>query len=167
MVSAMTGANPMEGFGFHAKTATVASGKTTKLDLSIAAGDVTLVVTPTLPNRPVGFAFVHSYKGVIDPKTYKELERETIKHDAAQSSFGMSFFGKPARIEHLAPGAYTVCAVPYPDEVRADEGEDYLIREGDNLPVFCKQVTITPKPSEQALQIPVQLPAYVPPPTDE
>jgi hypothetical protein len=119
-----------------------------------------------VPDRPVGFAFVHSIKGVVAATTYKDLERQTLRLDASQSSFGMSFAGNPAKIGNLTPGEYTVCAAPYPDEVGADEGEDYIIREGDNLPVFCKQVTVTAAPTEQQLAIPVKIPAYVPAPSD-
>ena len=53
----------------------------------------------------------------------------------------MSMGGNPARIDKLSPGTYTVCASPFPAEVGFDV-EDYLVREGDNLPVFCKHAQV-------------------------
>lgn len=166
-VSAMTGKNPMTGFGFYSRAAVVRSGETTALDLTIGAGGVTLAVTPAAPEgRPVKFAIVESNLGDLTAaRTYGDLERLKGRIDDGRSSFSMSFGGQPARIENLEPGRYTVCAIPYPDEVSGAEAIDYGVREGDNLPVFCELVEIAAAPAEQALAIAVEIPAYVPEPS--
>jgi protocatechuate 3,4-dioxygenase beta subunit len=168
-VSAMTGDSPMTGFGFHSRAAVVRSGETTSLDLAIGEGDVTLVVTPAAPEgRPVKFAIVESNLGDLTAaRNYGDLERLKSRIDAGRSSFSMSFGGQPARIDGLAPDRYTVCAIPYPNEVNGAEAIDYGVREGDNLPVFCELVEVTAAPAEQALTIAVKTPAYVPEPSDD
>ena len=161
-VSAMLGADPMQGFGFHARTTTVRSGKPTKLDLVVDAGDSVLVVRPT-SEKPVMFAMVYSVRGVVAAKTAKELERKTLASESGQSGFAMAIAGNPAKLEKLATGVYTVCASPFPSEV-GFEVEDYLVREGDNLPVFCKQVNVGK--GEATVDIAVTIPAFVPPPDE-
>jgi hypothetical protein len=158
----MLGADPTAGFGFHAKTITVASGKPTKLDLAVDAGDGVLVVRPTA-NAPVTFAMIYAVRGTLTASTAKELERKTLALDAGQSAFGMAMGGNPARIDKLAPGTYTVCASPFPAEVGFDV-EDYLVREGDNLPVFCKHTQVAS--GERPLDIAVELPAFIPAPQE-
>ncbi len=160
-VSAMMGADPMSGFGFHTKTVTVASGKPAHLDLAVDAGDVTLVVRTTAA-KPVMFAMVYSIRGTLSATNAKELEQKTLALEAGQSSFGMGIAGQPAKITKLAPGTYTICASPFPAEVGVDV-EDYLVREGDRLPVFCKGLQIGATPKEQAIDIAVEIPAFVPP----
>ncbi|MBL9018963.1 MAG: carboxypeptidase regulatory-like domain-containing protein [Myxococcales bacterium] len=161
-VSAMLGADPMQGFGFHARTTTVRSGKPTRLDLAVETGDAVLVVRPTA-TTPVVFAMVYSVRGAVAARTAKELETKTLALDAGQSGFAMAIAGNPARLEKLAPGLYTVCASPFPGEV-GFEVEDYLVREGDNLPVFCKQVNVAK--GEASIDIAVTIPAFVPAPDE-
>jgi protocatechuate 3,4-dioxygenase beta subunit len=167
VVSVMLGADPMRGLGFHSRTVKVAPGPATRIDLAVAAGDVTLVVTPVVPGGTVSFALVESLAGAHAPRRYGDLEQLAMARDGGSSSFGMSFGGRPVRIERLAPGVHTVCAAPYPTEVGMLEGEEYMLREGDNLPVFCKTLTITPRPAEQTLELEVAIPPYVPAPPDD
>jgi hypothetical protein len=78
----------------------------------------------------------------------------------------MSFGGKPTRVTGLAPGVTTVCACPYPAEVDPVASEDYMLREGPKLPVFCKTLTLAAAPKEQPLAITVEIPKFVPPPKE-
>jgi protocatechuate 3,4-dioxygenase beta subunit len=162
-VSAMVGMDPMRGMSFHARTVTVSPGGAATADLAIDEGAITLEVTPSAEGRTVSFAIVESVEGTVTARTYDELKRLQVGRDGGLSTFGMAIAGNPARIRGLRPATYTVCAVPYPDEVGALEGMEYLMREGDNLPVYCKPVAVAPTPKEQALAIDVKIPAYVPP----
>ena len=164
-VSAMTGKSPMTGFGFHSRAATVSSGETTTVDLVIGAGEITLAVTPVAGERPVKLAIVESNLGDLTAaRTYGELEQLKGRIDQGRSSFSMAIAGRPATIERLAPGRYTICAIPFPDEVAGPEAMDYGVREGDNLPVFCERIEVAASPAEQSLTIAVEIPAYVPEP---
>jgi protocatechuate 3,4-dioxygenase beta subunit len=166
LVSAMVGMDPTRGINFHGRTAAVTAGATVKLDLAIGAGDLTLVVTPVAGDKPVKLALVESYDGTVEARTHADLDRLGTTRDTNRSTFGMSFGGKPARITGLPPGVTTVCVCPYPDEVDPVASEDYMVREGDKLPVFCKQLTLAAAPAEQQLQITVEIPKFVPPPKD-
>ena len=60
------------------------------------------------------------------------------------------------------PGAYTVCAIPFPEEVRGMQGTmSYMEREGENLPAYCVAKEVTDAP-EQPVTIEVKIPAFVP-----
>lgn len=162
-VSAMVGQDPMRGFAFHARTVIVSAGNTAVADLAIDEGSITLKVTPAAEGRKVSFAIVESVEGSVTARTYDELKRYQAARESGVATFGMSVAGNPAIVTGMRPGNYTVCAVPYPDEVGALEGMDYLMREGDNLPVYCKLVALAATPKEQAITIDVKIPAYVPP----
>jgi protocatechuate 3,4-dioxygenase beta subunit len=167
LVSAMSGTNPMQGFGFHSQSAEVVSNQTARVALTIDAGEVDLLVTPVAASGPVNYAQIFSARGKVTAKTAKQLQIELAGRDAGFSSFDMSFGGNPARIDGLAPADYTVCAMPYPAEVRGiQETLDYMEREGDKLPIFCKAVTVKARPKEQSIEVAVELPAYVPPPPE-
>ncbi|MCW5801564.1 MAG: carboxypeptidase regulatory-like domain-containing protein [Deltaproteobacteria bacterium] len=167
LVSAMVGQDPTRGIGFHGKTVAIASGVTARLDLAIGGGDLALVVTPVPPaGKTLRLALVESFDGTVEAKTHGDLDRLGTTRDTSRSTFGMSFAGKPSRISGLAPGVATVCVCPYPAEVDPLASEDYMLREGAKLPVFCKTLTLAAAPPEQALAIPVEIPAFVPPPKD-
>ncbi|MBA2538657.1 MAG: carboxypeptidase regulatory-like domain-containing protein [Deltaproteobacteria bacterium] len=164
LVSAMLGQDPVRGISLHAESVTVGSGPAAKLDLAIANGDTTLVVTLTA-SKPVKLALIESLSGKHDARTHADLDRLGVGRDRGHATFAMSFDGKPTRITKLTAGTYTVCACPYPDEVGMLESEEYMVREGDNLPVFCKHVEIAAGQVEQSLQIEVQIPKHVPRPS--
>ena len=101
----------------------------------------------------------------IKPTSARELELMIAQ--IGEGASGLSFFirGGPADLPELKPGAYTVCAVPFPAEVQGmGDTMAYSDREGDNLPVYCKAVTVAAEPAEQSLQLDVQVPTFVPPP---
>jgi hypothetical protein len=38
----------------------------------------------------------------------------------------------------------------------------YLERHGDEMPVFCKKIDVTPAPKEQAAEVTVEIPPFIP-----
>ena len=68
--------------------------------------------------------------------------------------------GELARLSEVAPGAYSLCIVPYPTEVKGMAAMGYIERHGDSLLAFCKPVTVTPSPTTQAIQISVEVPPF-------
>lgn len=164
-VSVMSGMNPMAGMAFHPRTAVVQSGKTVKLDLELNEGDIALTVSPTVDGQLVGFAQVHTVAGKVTARNAKQLERAIAEKGDAFSSFNIMFGGNPAMVTKLKAGTYTVCALVIPAEVQGRrETIDYMEREGDRLPAFCKTIEVADEPKEQSVEIPVTLPEYVPPP---
>lgn len=162
-VSALGGGGMMRGMGFYSKIVAVASGQTATVNLALETGDITLNVALKGQNKDVGFAFIRYVQGTITPTTARDLELMVAQ--VGEGSSGLSFFmrGGPAEVPELEPGVYTVCAVPFPTEVQGmGDTMAYSDREGDNLPVFCKVVTVATQPAEQAVEIAVQVPAFVP-----
>lgn len=150
---------PMRGMGFHSKTVTVQSGQTATVELSIEGGEVTLAATPVPQNTDsLGFAMMHLVQGSLEaPASARELDL-AIAARPGYSSFAFSMGGQPARFESLAPGDYTVCAVPYPLLGNPSEYMAYGEDHGDALPVYCQSVKLAAEPAEQAIEIPVQVP---------
>lgn len=168
-VSAMTGAMPMRGMGFHSKTVVVESGKTATVDLGIDAGSVKLIASVVEKSgKPLNFALVMGVEGKITPKVARDLWTQIGGIGEGYSHQGFSLRGGPVELAELRPSIYTLCAVPYPVEVKGmGDTLDYGEREGDNLAVFCKQVQVTAEPAEQKVSIEVVAPTYVPPKPDE
>lgn len=166
-VSAIGGGGMMAGMGFHSKVVTVASGQTAKVDLVLDLGPVTLLVTPKATNKDkAGFCFVNYVQGDVTAATARELELAIAQVPEGRSGFSFTMRGNPARIESLEPGNYTVCATPFPSEVSGmSDTMAYSEREGDNLEVYCQKVKVAAQPAEQNVEIPVEVPTFVPPPS--
>ena len=170
-VSAMTGM-PFTGMGFHSQTVAVSSGQTTTANLTIEQGPISLTVTlqPTNADEYT-VALVYPSQGNVTAKTYGELQTTMAAMGDSDSSFVISFAQRPTVVENLMPGAYTVCAVPYPNELgaggRRGDFFAYSEREGDRLPVFCQPMTLSEAATEQSIAIPIKIPKYVPPPEDD
>lgn len=164
-VSAMSGRNPMMGMGFHSQTATVRSGETARVDLSVETGDVSLSVQPVAEDGPVGFVYLMAVQGAIEPASGRELFSAVGAIGEGASYQAISFAGRPGTLQQILPGTYTVCGVPYPREVEGMSSTmDYMEREGDELPVFCEEVAVAAAPAKQSVSLPVEVPAFVPPP---
>jgi protocatechuate 3,4-dioxygenase beta subunit len=167
-VSAMTG-SPMRGMGFHSTSVAVESGKTAHVDLAIDAGTIKLVASVVEKSgKPLGFALLMGVEGKITAKVARDLWSQIGGIGQGYSHQGFSVRGMPVELPELKPSIYTLCAVPYPVEVK-EFGQimEYGEREGDTLPVTCKQVNVTAEPAEQKVSIEVTAPAYVPPPPED
>jgi hypothetical protein len=115
---------------------------------------------------PVRVAMVRAVKGKITATNAKAFNLQTAAF-GTDTTIGVAFGGQPHKIQNLQPGEYSVCAVPFPDELRGmGPIMEYVDREGDNLPVFCKTATVTGT-TDLSLTITVDaMPVYVPPPPD-
>jgi protocatechuate 3,4-dioxygenase beta subunit len=167
-VSAMTGRMPMLGMGFHSKTAEVVSGKTGHVDLVIDSGSVklTLELVETT-GKKINFAYVAAVKGKVKSKTSRALQAEIGALGDGFWKQAFSIGGMPVTLTELTPGAYSLCAVPYPVEVTGMAGiMDYGEREGDNLAVYCMSQSVTAEPLEQKARLEMTAPPFVPPPAD-
>jgi protocatechuate 3,4-dioxygenase beta subunit len=162
-VSAVTG-DPRTGLGFHSAAVTLAPGQTATVNLSLDAGNVTLKVTPRASNAPTtGFAIVFATDQPVAPRTARELESIFATLGEAFTGFGLAINGSAAVLKDLEPGSYTVCSWVFPNETRTrPEIQAYGEREGDNLKVFCSAVVVAPTPAEQAFELTVEVPAFIP-----
>ena len=152
---------PMVGMKFYSKQIEVPSGKQVTIDLVVEPGAVTLDVTVVARQGKVGVANVWLASGSITAKTANELGLKLAAAGPGASQWVIIRNGEPARVSEVVPGAYSVCVVPFPAEVKGMAAMGYGERHGDTLPAFCKPVTVSPAPDTQAAQVPVELPPFI------
>ncbi len=159
-VSATVGM-PMTGMRFYSKQIEVPSGRQVTIDLAVEPGTVTLDVTVVPKLGKLGVANVYVASGAITAKTASELALKMAAAGPGASQWVIVRNGEPARFGEVAAGAYSVCVVPFPSEVRGMGAMGYAERHGDTLAAFCKPVTVAPAPDAQTAQIPVELPPFI------
>ncbi len=160
-VSAMLGM-PMRGMTFHSAQAVVRSGQEARADLAIARGDVALTVTSRPRAGELRGGFVWLASGVIAATTGRQLAARMAAQEGGLSKMEIQFGGQPVTFRDLVPGAYTACVTALPNEAAGPQAMGYLERHGDDLPAYCKQVTVAPQPAEQQLEVTVEIPPFVP-----
>ena len=117
--------------------------------------------------KKLNFTYVAAVKGKLKAKTARELQAEIGAMGDGFWKQAFSIGGMPVKLSELVPGAYSICAVPYPVEVTGMAATlDYGEREGDNLPIYCKQLAVGASPPEQKSTLEVTAPPFVPPPAD-
>ena len=154
---------PMIGMKFYSKEAVVEPGKTTTVDLAIEEGAVSLVVTPVAraPSRVV-VASMSIVSGVIAATSARDLQLRLAAAGPGASQWAVLVDGGSTTFTGLVPGTYSACVVPFPDEVQGMAAMAYRDRHGDTLPAYCKQVAVAGQPAEQRVDVPVELPPYLP-----
>jgi hypothetical protein len=100
--------------------------------------------------------------GEIIAGTESQLVLQLAAHGVGASQWMLIHQGAPVSFTSVAPGAYTACVVPLPRQVSGAAGLSYLQRHADKLRAFCRQVTVAADPEQQAVSIPVVIPAYIP-----
>lgn len=168
LVQAITGQNPMTGIGMHTQVVALEGGQTGRVTIDIPAG-VTLRAVPKPTNADeANLAMMRVVGGPkLTATNARALDLEVAARGAVYSNFAVSFRGRGAKWDDVPPGEYSVCAVPFPNELMGMAPVmEYMEREGDNLPVYCTSYTVT-QAAEQTVTIEVQVPAFVPPPPNQ
>ena len=160
-VSATVGM-PMTGMKFYSQQIEVPSGKSVTIDLAVEPGAVTVDVTVVARNGKAGAANAYLASGTIVAKTANELGLKMAAAGPGASQWVIIRNGEPARFAEVVPGAYSVCVMPYPAEVKGMAAFGYAERHGDTLLAFCKPLAVAPAPDAQATQVTVDLPAFIP-----
>jgi protocatechuate 3,4-dioxygenase beta subunit len=160
-VSAMTGMNPMRGMGFFSKTVRVESGKETKVDVTIARGTISLAAKAQAAGGvPVG-GMGWIMTGVVSARNGKDLQLKLAAQGDGFSNFAIMITGQSAVFRELVAGNYTVCLLPLPTGVQGPQAMGYAMRHGDDLPAFCKAVTVAAEPAEQSVTVDVVVPDLI------
>lgn len=158
---------PMSGMKFYSKQIEVPSGKEVTIDLAVEPGAVTVDVTLKAKNGAVGVANVWLASGNITATTANELGLKMAAAGPGASQWVIVRRGEPARFGEVVPGNYSVCAMPYPAEVKGMAAMTYADRHGDTLLAFCRPVNVSAAPDTQSVVVTVELPPHVadtPPP---
>ena len=159
-VSATVG-TPMTGLHFYSKQVEVPAGQQVTLDLDIDPGSLTLSVTLTPRTGTVGMAIVWLLSGSISATTSNDLALKVATVGPGASQWVLASMAT-AKFSTVRPGAYSMCAIPFPVEVKGMMVMmGYRERHGDSLPAFCKPVTLQPAPEQQAATIQIDLPPFV------
>ena len=168
-ISGLVGTSPMAGFSFYSTVATVESGKTASVKLEIISGDVELKVSvKASEGTQPSFTWVTAVRGKVSPKTARELELQVARSKDGFSGQSFSFGGMPATIRNLLAGDYMLCGTPYPVELTGmADSMAYMAREGDNLAVYCSEITVPDSPKSQETTVEVVVPEFVPEPPSE
>lgn len=152
---------PMMGMRFYSKQVDVPSGKEVTVDLSVEAGAVTLTVTGRPRAGVLGVANAWLASGVLAGTTAAALGLELAAAGPGASQWVIIRSGEPAVFKEVTPGAYTVCLVPFPAEVKGMAAMGYGERHGDELAAYCKAVTVGAAPASQAAEVAVDIPAVI------
>jgi hypothetical protein len=160
-ISAMVGTNPMMGMKFYSQQVEVLAGKEVVVELTVVPGAVALAVTAVPTVGTIGIVTFWLASGTIAAASQSELELQLAAAGPGSSQFKIAPFGGSQTFDELVAGTYTVCASPMPAEVQGMAGMSYADKHGDTLPVFCKPVTITDSPAEQALSVTVTMPPFI------
>lgn len=159
-VSATVGM-PMTGLHFYSKQVEVPAGQQVTLDLDIDPGSLTLSVTLTPRTGTVGMAIVWLLSGSISATSNNDLAIKVATAGPAASQWMLASMAT-AKFSTVSPGAYSICAIPFPVEVKGMMVMmGYRERHGDSLPAFCKPVSLQPAPEQQAATIAVEIPPFV------
>ena len=149
------------GLRLYSQQVVVPAGGEAHMDLGIAAGDVTLVVTPTpTGGGTLGLAIAWVASGSVRAATESDLQLALAGAGAGTTQMQIAR-GGTATFTALTPGAYTACVVPLPSEIHGAGALGYMDAHGAKLPAVCVPVAITSAPPSQALAVPVAIPALV------
>jgi hypothetical protein len=151
---------------FHTKIVTLAPGQTQSvtIDIGVYPGSI-LVTTVRTGGGTIRVAEIHTIPGTVAAKNARELELEAAAL-GGRAGFTIAMAGLPAEVTNVAPGTYSVCAVPYPDELRGpQEIFGYREREGDNMAIHCARAQVTDGQVPLSIEMPV--PPFVAPPPEE
>lgn len=152
---------PMSGMKFYSKNVVVPPGKEIAIDLTVEPGTITFDVTLKAKAGELGVAQAYLATGNVSASTGNELALKMAAAGPGASQWVIVRRGEPARFVDVVPGNYSMCAIPYPAEVRGMAAITYGERHGDTLLAFCKPVSIRPSPDTQSGTLLVELSPYV------
>lgn len=161
-VSAMLGM-PLRGMTFHSTQATVVSGKETVADLTVKRGEITLTITARAREGEFRGGYAWLFSGIVAARNGRELQARVAAHESGTETLSIMFAGRPAIYSDLVPGSYTICASAIPSEITDPmQGQGYIERHGDEVPATCKPLVVAAAPREQAAEIEVEIPPFIP-----
>lgn len=136
------------------RSATVAAGEPTTIELDMASGTVELSVrVRDLDGEPLVASQVLLFEGEVVATTAADLERTVPKTSNMRSTFANG--DADAVFASIVPGRYTACVVPLDGDYRNPEyGLRFLDAEYVGaLPTHCHPVTVEPEPGEQTMSV--------------
>ena len=132
--------------------ANIVAGRQATIAIDIPVGDVALTVqVKPLAGATVDAAQVFLFEGAIAVANGKELNDRFFQGGAQ----GMKFwFGKDLPMpvfEELVPGGYSACTIPITGDLSDPQFQGRIQANMEALAVYCKQLTVTPAPTQQTV----------------
>lgn len=164
LVSAMIGVTPVGGISMQSGvTVDVPEGGTAAANLELSPTATTLIVSPTLPDGSVTkLAEIHVLSGLVTATVARAVHDRVAAFDGGFSSFAILIGGQPVKIKNVPQGEHTVCVIPYPSPLMAQNKakiDDYVDTYGAKMPAVCLPVTVLGDP-EESVSVPVTEPPY-------
>ncbi|HUH00726.1 MAG TPA: sigma-70 family RNA polymerase sigma factor [Kofleriaceae bacterium] len=161
---------PMIGGGgprpkdMFAREANITAGKTTRADVAITTGPISLEVVVTANRKPVVMAQVLLLQADVSASSMEVIRDGTMligRASEAPLGFYMRIaMGEAARVDKLVPDTYTACAVPFPVQDMA--GAMKMRERAEQLPMKCNKVVVQAQPPTQQVTIEVPVEWTVP-----
>jgi len=152
---------PMRGMKFYSKSVTVPAGQEVTVDLTYQPGSVSLTVDlAATGGAKVGSASVWLASGVVAAKNGRDLQLRLAAQGQGSSQWNIVPFGSSTQFTELEAGAYTACAMPFPDIPRR-QMRDYAMKYADVMPVFCKTIQVAASPDQQSATVQVTVPPAI------
>ncbi len=151
-VQAMTGAFGT-GIALYGKRLALEPGQTSEVELVAEPGPSQLTVAlqgvDALP-----FAMINVVEGDIAPTSWRELQFESTRAEGELATFQPALGGAPVTFTGLRPGAFTVCAVAFPEGFGPGSlGAGVAPETLDALPVSCTPVALSADELEYAVTV--------------
>lgn len=157
---------PVDGFGtftLHTKAATIEAGKTTRLDIDIKEGTLSLeIIILTEEGTPTPSAAV-----VLTPALVETMKGNAmlaaIGDNAGSWTIAITGNGRSVHLTGLAPDDYSACALALPDDAaELMPALAYLARYGSFVTAHCKPVTLSRNQNNHTVKITTEAPSSSP-----
>jgi hypothetical protein len=142
----------------YSQVATVPSGGEVRADLAADPGNITLNVVAQPASGTLGLAMAWLANGSITATNAHDLSLQMAASGAGTSQLAVSLIGGPIVYSEVIPGAYTLCVVPFPGDIKGAQAIGYIQLHGVTLPAFCQPEVVTPAPATQSATVPVTIP---------
>jgi hypothetical protein len=132
----------------HFRRVDIVSGQLARVDIDVTTGPGAIVIAvKTDAGEPVVASQVAMLGMRVDAPNLAALRYAALLPSLPKDGPPIAFYtrkalGGPARVEHLKPGAYTVCVVPLPGDPRNPAVAQQLQEQVNSLPMKCTPIDI-------------------------
>ena len=146
------------GMQFYSQQVTVAPGASATVDLAADGGTITLELTavPKSGTLTGGMAWLASAQ--LAATNERDLGLAIAALGASTSQLRFLRGSQPVAYTDCAPGAYTICVVPFPTGLRGQSASQYIAQHGAQMPAVCQPVTVAASPASQSVSVSVDVP---------
>ena len=142
-------------------TANIVAGRQATVAIDIPVGDVALTIqVKPLAGATVDAAQVFLFEGAIAVANGKELNDRFFQGGAQGMKFWLGKDLPMPVFDELVPGGYSACTIPITGDLSDPQFQGRIQANMEALAVYCKQLTVTPSPTQQTVvhEVPAMTP---------